>query len=306
MAEEVTEETTTEGTTGGNYLTRSYLVRNLQNFWNKIKAYITDQTSGFVNKSYVDGAVGSKADQDDLSSLATTVGGKADKSALAALATLLDEKVDKVTGKGLSTNDFTDADKTKLNSLTNDVATESANGLMSADDKVKLNSIAAGATAVTVDSVWDPTSENPAQSKAISEVLNGKVDKEANPLDPTAALNNTLNWEGNSKGDIILKFSNTIKHLKIHTESDEVIEKFNLSFKNDSDKIADFNTFEENTFQVRIPNPDGNDVLQEGRKYKFYVECFELSNKSKYKPFILMVERDSDTPTNLYLSVYEK
>lgn len=295
-------EKTTEETTGGKYLTKDYLLRNLQNFWNKIKAYITDQTSGFVNKSYVDRAVGSKADQDDLSSLATTVGGKADNSALTALATLLDEKVDKVTGKDLSTNDFTDADKTKLNSLTNDVATESANGLMSADDKVKLNSIAAGATAVTVDSVWDPTSENPAQSKAISEVLNRKVDKEDAPLNPLTNLSQFLRLEGNSQGDIILKLNSKTKHFKIHAENGEVIEKFSLSGNNGSADVK-FNTLETVGFNIRIPNPDGS-ILQEGQLYSFYIECFELLDIGKYEPFILQTKRDLEEPQDLTYSIF--
>lgn len=295
-------EKTTEETTGGKYLTKDYLARNLKTFWDKIKDYITTQISGFVNKSYVDGAVGSKADQDDLSSLATTVGGKADKSDLAALATRLDEKVDKVTGKGLSTNDFTDADKTKLDGLINDVATESANGLMSAEDKAKLKGIEAGATAVTVDSVWDPNSENPAQSKAISKELAKKVDKEDAPLNPLTNLSQFLRLEGNSQGDIILKLNSKTKHFKIHAENGEVIEKFSLSGNNGSADVK-FNTLETVGFNIRIPNPDGS-ILQEGQLYSFYIECFELLDIGKYEPFILQTKRDLEEPQDLTYSIF--
>lgn len=59
----------------------------------------------------------------------------------------LNNKVDKVTGKGLSTNDFTTADKDKLDSLTN----------------------------ITVDSSLSSTSTNPVQNKIINSALSGKA-----------------------------------------------------------------------------------------------------------------------------------
>lgn len=71
------------------------------------------------------------------------------KVVYAALA----NKVDKVDGKGLSKNDFTDAYKSKL------------------------DGIAAGATAVTVDSALSNSSTNPVQNKIINSALAGKVDK---------------------------------------------------------------------------------------------------------------------------------
>jgi hypothetical protein len=61
----------------------------------------------------------------------------------------IDNKVDKEVGKGLSTNDFTDADKTKLDSLENTV----------------------------VDSALSSTSTNPVQNKVVNSALSGKVDK---------------------------------------------------------------------------------------------------------------------------------
>ena len=125
---------------------------------------------------------------------------------IAGLAT----KVDKVEGKGLSTEDYTTAEKTKLAgiaeganayslpsasvlggvkiganiALSNDgtisgdysAATTSAAGLMSAADKTKLEGIEAGATATTVDSALSSTSENPVQNKVINTALAGKVD----------------------------------------------------------------------------------------------------------------------------------
>lgn len=63
----------------------------------------------------------------------------------------IDDKVDKVSGKGLSTNDYTTVEKTKLAGIAAGAqvnpgaATASAAGLMSAADKNKLDGVAAGA-----------------------------------------------------------------------------------------------------------------------------------------------------------------
>lgn len=55
------------------------------------------------------------------------------------------------------------------------VATESANGLMSKEDKTKLDGIAAGATKITVDSTLSSTSTNPVQNKAVKAAIDGKL-----------------------------------------------------------------------------------------------------------------------------------
>lgn len=50
-------------------------------------------------------------------------------------------------------------------------ATTSAAGLMSADDKVKLDGIATGATKITVDSALSSTSTNPVQNKVVNTAI---------------------------------------------------------------------------------------------------------------------------------------
>lgn len=65
----------------------------------------------------------------------------------------VDNKVDKVTGKQLSTNDFTNELKTKL------------------------DGISEGANKVIVDSELSSTSENPVQNKVITSVVNNKLDR---------------------------------------------------------------------------------------------------------------------------------
>ena len=146
-----------------------------------------DRTTLQSAKDYVDTAIaelvdGSPAALDTLKELSTALGD--DPNFAATVAGQIGQKVDKVTGKGLSTEDYTTADKTKLagiaagannyvhptahpaSIITQDtshrfvtdtekstwngkastaVATASANGLMAAADKKKLDGIAAGA-----------------------------------------------------------------------------------------------------------------------------------------------------------------
>ena len=85
-----------------------------------------------------------------------------------AIYTALGKKVDKVTGKGLSTNDFTTAEKNKL-----------------AD-------IAEGATRVIVDDVLSASSANPVQNKVINTALSNKVDKVSGKGLSTNDLTNEL------------------------------------------------------------------------------------------------------------------
>ena len=59
------------------------------------------------------------------------------------------------------------------------VATESANGLMSAADKKKLDGIADGANKTVVDAALDAGSANPVQNKAVKAALDNKADKTA-------------------------------------------------------------------------------------------------------------------------------
>ena len=75
------------------------------------------------------------------------------------------------------------------NKAEKDVATTSANGLMSKADKVKLNSISSGANKITVDTALSGTSTNPVQNKIINTALNNKMDK----TNPTGTGSFSLN-----------------------------------------------------------------------------------------------------------------
>lgn len=96
-----------------------------------------------------------------------------------AVAGAIAGKVDKVNGKGLSTNDYTDADKTKLDGVESgaqaNVQADWNQTDSAADDFIKNKpNIPSG---VVVDQVYDATSTNAQAGVAVAEAVSGKVDK---------------------------------------------------------------------------------------------------------------------------------
>lgn len=74
---------------------------------------------------------------------------------------------------------LTDAQKSQarenIGAASKDIATTSANGLMSSTDKTKLGGIAKGANKTTVDPALSTTSTNPVQNKVVKAALDGKA-----------------------------------------------------------------------------------------------------------------------------------
>lgn len=81
----------------------------------------------------------------------------------------LNGKIDKVDGKGLSTNDFTDEEKTKL------------------------TGIETGATKTTIDSALSSTSANPVQNKVVVSALDTKLDKSGGTMTGTLTIDSGTN-----------------------------------------------------------------------------------------------------------------
>ena len=76
------------------------------------------------------------------------------------------------------------------------VATASANGLMSKDDKAKLDGIEDGATNTTVDAALDAASENPVQNKAVKTALDGKLSTLGGEISGHLKVGQTVSAEG--------------------------------------------------------------------------------------------------------------
>lgn len=102
----------------------------------------------------IDDALSEKADSSDVEAAL------AEKADIDDVDTALAEKVDKIEGKGLSANDYTDADKALVGTITNKVDKETGKGLSSNDyttaEKTKLAGIGDGAEA-NVQSDWSQT-----------------------------------------------------------------------------------------------------------------------------------------------------
>lgn len=93
-------------------------------------------------------------------------------------------KVDKVNGKGLSTEDYTTAEKTKLSGIAESAnnyvlpaATTSALGgiIVGSNLSISEGVLSADAQVVTVDSSLSSSSENPVQNKVINSALGNKA-----------------------------------------------------------------------------------------------------------------------------------
>lgn len=76
------------------------------------------------------------------------------------------------------------------------VVTQSANGLMSKDDKAKLDGVEAGATKTTVDAALDAASENPVQNKAVKAALDGKLSTRGGEISGHLSVGLTVSAEG--------------------------------------------------------------------------------------------------------------
>lgn len=86
------------------------------------------------------------------------------------------------------------------NATTTAVASTSTNGLMSKDDKAKLDGIASGANKTTIDSALSSTSTNPVQNKVIKSELDNKFSTDGGILNGTIKSNGTVIVNRNSNG----------------------------------------------------------------------------------------------------------
>ena len=107
----------------------------------------------------------------------------------------LETKVDKINGKGLSTNDYTTAEKTKL------------------------AGIETGANKTVVDTTLSTTSTNPVQNKVVSAKLDTKVDK---VTDKGLSTNDYTNAEKNLVATIPDKANKTYVDTQLTTKVDKV------------------------------------------------------------------------------------
>lgn len=177
------------------------LAVGLPHFWNLILGKIESHNSSAIAHGDI---------RDDIEALETAVSGK----------------VDAVSGKGLSTNDYTTAEKTKL------------------------AGIAEGATKITIDSSMSSTSTNPVQNRVVNTALSSKVDSsiystkvssiESSITDVSDALTAFKTTKGKASGIVPLNESSKIDSAYLPSYVDDVLEytaKENFPDTGESGKI---------------------------------------------------------------------
>lgn len=184
-------------------MAKEYLDLNgLSHVWSKIKAYITGvvptktseltNDSGFLT-SYTETdptvpawAKASSKPSYSASEINTTYDGQSSNvqldidnlyTSVGDLVTEVNSKVDKVTGKGLSSNDFTNTLKDKLDGIESgaEVNVQADWNVTDSSSDAFIKNKPTIPPGVTVDSALSTTSENAVQNKVITGALNGKI-----------------------------------------------------------------------------------------------------------------------------------
>lgn len=138
-------------------------------------------TSTTYTKTEVDTALSAKANSADVyskSDIDTAMSAKADKSTTytkTEIDTALGDKVDKVSGKGLSTNDYTNAEKTKLAGIAEgaevNVQSNWTQTTTTADDYIKNKPTLGTAAAKNATDTYNATGTDVTTGKAVAEAL---------------------------------------------------------------------------------------------------------------------------------------
>ncbi len=138
-------------------------------------------SSTTYTKTEVDTALSAKANSADVyskSDIDTAMSEKADKSTTytkTEVDTALDNKVDKVSGKGLSTNDFTTAEKTKLEGIAEgaevNVQANWTQTTATADDYIKNKPTLGTAAAKNATDTYNSTGDDVTTGKAVAAAL---------------------------------------------------------------------------------------------------------------------------------------
>lgn len=133
------------------------------------------------SKTAVDTALDNKADKSTIytkTEVDTALSAKADKSTTytkTEVDTVLDDKVDKVSGKGLSTNDFTTAEKTKLAGIAQgaevNVQSNWTQTTTTADDYIKNKPTLGTAAAKNATDTYNATGTDVTTGKAVAAAL---------------------------------------------------------------------------------------------------------------------------------------
>ena len=148
--------------------------------WSDVKDNLAglNNLSNYYKKTETDTLLANKVDKVEGKGLSTNDYTDADKAIVGGVTSALAGKVDKVEGKGLSTEDYTTAEKNKLAGISANAKNVAISDTLATGDTIANITIDGVTTPikaeqVTVDSALSTSSENPVQNKVITAELNG-------------------------------------------------------------------------------------------------------------------------------------
>ena len=202
------------------------------------------------------------------------------------------------------TYDKTEVDNKLSQKANNTLSTVSANGLMSSDDKTKLNGIESGANKTVVDTSISPTSTNPVQNR----VINTELASKASTAIATTSKNGLMSAADKTKlNGISTEANKTIVDSALSTTStnpvqNKVINSEITSLNNSLANKANANHIHSRLNPTSIPeNADLNDYTTQGSFYcPMNVTATSLANCPTNKAFHLEVYRHVGVRQILY------
>lgn len=205
------------------------------------------------------------------------------------------------------TYDKTEVDNKLSQKANNTLSTASANGLMSSDDKTKLDGIESGANKTVVDTSISPTSTNPVQNRVINTALNGK----ASTATATTSANGLMSAADKTKlNGISTEANKTIVDSALSTTStnpvqNKVINSEITSLNNSLANKANASHIHSRLIPTSIPaNADLNDYTTQGSfKCEMNVTAATLTNCPTNKAFHLEVYAHAGVRQVLYTYV---
>lgn len=148
------------------------------------------------------------------------------------------------------------------------VATTSANGLMSAADKAKLNGVETGATKTTVDAALDASSTNPVQNKAVKAALDGKLGKSGGDVSGSLSLTRGITV-GSTKDDTgVHLYKDSVGVAKLTSGSADVDDNVAMARLKVADPTEDDDAATKKYVDDRAVRYDAAQELEEAQRFR--------------------------------------
>lgn len=194
------------------------------------------------------------------------------------------------------TYDKTEVDNKLSQKANNTLSTASANGLMSSDDKTKLDGIESGANKTVVDTSISSTSTNPVQNRVINTALNGK----ASTATATTSVNGLMSAADKIKlNGISTEANKTIVDSALNATSTNPVQNKVIN----SEITSLNNSLMNHTHHSLDILPDFN--INPGNVQNGYNKIMQIKIKSTYADMPIVFEihhRNDPTPMKCYLS----